>query len=137
MHLYDGHEIAFHTLTHPYIQELSNAELYRQLMSDKDNLEMIFGNEVRGFAVPFDYYDDCIARCAKECGFAYVRTSEYTGDFIPCTDFYHWKAGIYHIDPNLPNFVAEFLNTHLELAVCQILGHSYDLDTENLWDTME
>ena len=24
-----------------------------------------------------------------------------------------------------------------ELAVCQIVGHSYDLDTENLWDTME
>jgi hypothetical protein len=106
-------------------------------MSDKDNLETIFGNEVRGFAVPFDYYDDCIARCAIECGFAYARTSECTGNFIPCTDFYHWKAGIYHIDPNLPNFVAEFLNTHQELAVCQILGHSYDLDTENLWDTME
>ena len=27
--------------------------------------------------------------------------------------------------------------TDRELALCQIVGHSYDLDTENLWETME
>ena len=37
----------------------------------------------------------------------------------------------------MTNFVAAFLNTQEELAVCQIVGHSYDLDAENLWDTME
>ena len=37
-HLYDGHEIASHTLTHPYMQNLSDDELYRQLRSDKDDL---------------------------------------------------------------------------------------------------
>lgn len=136
-HLYDGHEIASHTLTHPYMQELSDAELYRQLKSDKDNLEKMFGKKVTGFAVPFDYYDDRIASCAKACGFTYARKSEFSGTFTPCTDFYHWKTSIYHIDPDLPNFVAEFLNTNEELAVCQIVGHSYDLDAENLWGTME
>ena len=30
-HLYDGHEVASHTLTHPYMHELSDAELYQQL----------------------------------------------------------------------------------------------------------
>lgn len=136
-HLYDGHEIASHTLTHPYMQNLSDDELYRQLRSDKDDLEMIFGKEVTGFAVPFDYYDERIAKCAMACGFHYARMSDCSGDFRPCTDFYHWKAGIYHTDPNLPNFVTEFLNIHEELAVCQILGHSYELDTESLWDTLE
>lgn len=136
-HLYDGHEIASHTLTHPYMQELSDEELYRQLKADKDNLETLFGREVKGFAVPFDYYDDRIAACAKACGFTYARKSEFSGTFTPCTDFYHWKTSIYHLDPDLPNFVAEFLNTREELAVCQIVGHSYDLDAENLWGTME
>ena len=98
---------------------------------------MAFGRDVKGFAVPFDYYDERIARCAKDCGFAYARMSECTHNYMPCTDFYHWKAGVFHLDPNLLNFVEEFLNTQQELAVCQILGHSYDLDTENLWDTME
>jgi hypothetical protein len=136
-HLYDGHEIASHTLTHPYMQELSDEELYRQLKSDKDNLEEMFGREVKGFAVPFDYYDDRIAACAMACGFTYARKSEFTGNFIPCNDVYHWKTSIYHVDPHLTDFVAGFLNTQEELAMCQILGHSYDLDAENLWGTME
>lgn len=136
-HLYDGHEVASHTLTHPYMHELSDGELYRQLKADKDDLEALFGREVKGFAVPFDYFDDRIADCAKACGFAYARTSELTGNFTPCDDAYHWKTGIYHMDPDLTNFVARFLNTDEELAVCQIVGHSYDLDAENLWGTME
>ena len=136
-HLYDGHEVASHTLSHPYMHELSDEELYRQLKSDKDNLEKLFDREVKGFAVPFEYYDDRIADCARACGFIYARESACTGNFTPCTDAYYWKAGIYHIDPDLPNFVARFLNTQEELAVCQIVGHSYDLDAENLWGTME
>lgn len=136
-HLYDGHEIASHTLTHPYMQNLSDAELYRQLKTDKDNLEALFGREVTGFAVPFDYYDDRIAECAKACGFAYARKSDCTGRFTPCTDPYHWQTGIYHIQPELTGFVAEFLHTQEALAVCQIVGHSYDLDAENLWGTLE
>ena len=136
-HLYDGHEIASHTLTHPYMQGLPDAELYRQLKQDKENLEQLFGREVKGFAVPFDYYDDRIASCAKECGFAYARTSECTGNFTPCADAYHWRTGIFHLDPGLMDFVADFLQTREELAVCQIVGHSYDLDAENLWGTME
>ena len=136
-HLYDGHEVASHTLTHPYMHGLTDAELYRQMKSDKENLEKLFDREVRGFAVPFDYYDDRIAACAKACGFAYARKSEFSGSFTPCADAYHWKTGIYHIDPELTNFVAAFLNTQEELAVCQIVGHSYDLDAENLWGTME
>lgn len=136
-HLYDGHEVASHTLTHPYMYNLSDEELYHQLKSDKENLEKLFEREIKGFAVPFDYYDDRIAECAKACGFAYARKSEFTNSFKPCPDSYHWKSGIYHIDDNLTNFVADFLNTEEELAVCQIVGHSYDLDAENLWGTME
>ena len=135
--LYDGHEVASHTLTHPYMHALSDAELYRQLKTDKDNLEKLFGRKIKGFAVPFDYYDDRISACAKACGFTYARKSEFTRNFTPCSDIYHWKTGIYHIDPDLTDFVAAFLNTQEELALCQIVGHSYDLDAENLWGTME
>ena len=136
-HLYEGHEVASHTLTHPYMHALSDEELYRQMKEDKENLEKIFDKEVKGFAVPFDYYDERIAECAKACGFSYARKSECTLSFSPCSDAYHWKTGIYHIDTNLTNYVADFLNTDEELAVCQIVGHSYDLDAENLWGTME
>ena len=135
--LYDGHEIASHTLTHPYMHELPEFEILRQLREDKRRLESIFGQEVQGFAVPFDYYSDLIARSAEVCGFEYARMSEFSLSYAPCTDWYHWKTGVYHIMPELVPFVEGFLKTEEELAVCQIVGHSYDLDTENLWETME
>jgi hypothetical protein len=135
--LYEGHEIASHTLTHPYMDGLSNEELFRQLGEDKGNLEAMFGRAVAGFAVPFDYYDDRIARCAEKCGFEYARTSDVSLSYTPCRDWYHWKTGIYHVMPELVPYVEGFLKTNEELALCQIVGHSYDLFTENLWDTME
>ena len=135
--LYDGHEIASHTLTHPYMHDLPEFEIMRQLGEDKQKLESIFGREVRGFAVPFDYYSDLIARTAQACGFEYARMSEFSLSYAPCTDWYHFKTGVYHIMLELIPFVEGFLETEQELAVCQIVGHSYDLDTENLWETME
>ena len=135
--LYDGHEIASHTLTHPYMYDLTEEALQRQLGEDRANLERHFGREVKGFAVPFDYYSDLIARCAERCGFEYARMSEFSLSYKPCTDWYHWKTGVYHIMPDLKPFVTGFLLTGRELAVCQIVGHSYDLDAENLWGTLE
>ena len=135
--LYDGHEIASHTLTHPYMHDLPEWEIMRQLGEDRENLQRLFGREVKGFAVPFSYYSDLIARCAESCGFEYARMSEFSGSYAPCLDWYYWKTGVYHIMPELTEFAAGFLNTDQELAVCQIVGHSYDLDAENLWGTME
>lgn len=135
--LYEGHEIASHTLTHPYMNELTEEELLRQLGEDRKNLERHFGREVKGFAVPFSYYSDRIAWCAESCGFEYARKSDFSLSYKPCTDWYHWMTGVYHIMPDLVPFVTGFLLTDRELAVCQIVGHSYDLDAEQLWDTME
>lgn len=135
--LYDGHEVASHTLTHPYMHDLPEFEILRQLGEDKNRLETLLGREVRGFAVPFDYYSDLIARSAEICGFEYARMSDVSLSYAPCTDWYHWKTGVYHIMPELVPFAEGFLKTDQELAVCQIVGHSYDLDAENLWETVE
>ena len=39
--------------------------------------------------------------------------------------------------PGFLPFVEGFFHTDEELALCQIVGHSYDLDAENMWETME
>lgn len=135
--LYRGHEIASHTRTHPYLFDLHGEALKSQLLEDKQNLEALFGVDIRGFAVPFDYYSPEIAQCARECGFEYARMSEFSHTYAPCRDWYFWKTGFYHIEPGLTDYVDGFFETEEELAVCQIVGHSYDLDAENLWGTME
>jgi hypothetical protein len=135
--LYDGHEIASHSLTHPYMSSLSRQEVLHEMSRDKENLERLFGREVWGFALPFRYYSDMIAQCARETGFRYARISEFKNDYHPWQDRYYWKCGFYHIEPGLWEYVEGFLQTHEELALCQIIGHSYDLDAEDLWDVTE
>ena len=135
--LYKGHEVASHTCTHPYLQDLHGEDLRHQLLEDKLALETMLGVEVKGFAVPFDYYSQEIADCARDCGFEYARMSEFSHSYAPCRDRYYWKTGFYHIQPGLKDFVSGFLETDQELAVCQIVGHSYDLDAEDLWQTMD
>ena len=39
--------------------------------------------------------------------------------------------------PKFVEFVEGFFETEEELALCQIVGHYYDLDTEQMWEKME
>lgn len=135
--LYKGHEVASHTLTHPYMSELTENEIMYQMGEDKKNLESLFQREIFGFAVPFDYYSDLIAECAKKCGFTYARTSKERYSYIPPEEYFYWAAGAFQIMPKFAEFVEGFFETDEELALCQIVGHSYDLDTEQMWEKME
>lgn len=135
--LYQGHEIASHTLTHPYMDNLSESEIMYELQADKANLEKLFSKGVKGFAVPFDYYSDLIEKCVKQAGFSYARISEESRSFIPQRDLYKWKATVFHTDSKLNELTQQFLETNEELSLFQIVGHSYDLDIENMWDRLE
>ena len=135
--LYKGHEVASHTLTHPYMSELTEEEILYQMREDKKNLEELFQREIFGFAVPFDYYSDLIAKCVKKSGFSYGRMSEERYSYAPPEEYFYWAAGAFHIMPRFAEFVDGFFETDEELALCQIVGHSYDLDTEQMWEQME
>ena len=135
--LYQGHEIASHTLTHPYMHDLSQREILHELQADKANLEKLFGREVKGFAMPFDYYSERIENCVRQCGFSYARISQESRSFAPQTDYFNWKATVFHTAPELEQLSRQFIETDQELAIFQIVGHSYDLDVEELWDRIE
>lgn len=137
LRLYDGHEVASHSLTHPYFEGKPRAFILREMGEDRENLERLFGREVRGFAAPFDYWSPLMAGCARVCGFEYARISRESRSYEPSTDYYNWPAGIFHLSPELDDFVDGFLTTKTELALCQIAGHTYDLDAENRWGRLE
>lgn len=135
--LYRGHEVCSHTLSHPYMESLSEGDIMRELETDKRNLQALFGREIQGFAVPFLYYSDLIADCVKRAGFEYARISEKTDSFDLPRDPYRWRGSKFHWDEDLEEFVENFLASDQELALCQLVGHSYDLDALDLWDTMD
>jgi hypothetical protein len=119
------------------MENLSRSETLWQLGKDRENLQRIFGWDIAGFAVPFSYYSQLIANCARDCGFEYARCSEERYSYTPPEDYYWWAAGSYHINPEFRQFAEGFFDAEEELALCQIVGHSYDLDAENMWEYME
>ncbi|MBQ6830632.1 MAG: polysaccharide deacetylase family protein, partial [Clostridia bacterium] len=50
--VYEGHEVAAHTLTHPLLTKLDEAEIIRQVEQDRLNLSDLMGYEVIGMAYP-------------------------------------------------------------------------------------
>ena len=135
--VYAGHEVASHSYSHPYFDHAEETEILKELGSDKFFLEELFGREVAGYATPFYFYSDLMSKCVQHCGFAYARISEESNDYSIPGDFYRWRGSKFHWDADLEDFVRGFLETDRELALCQIVGHSYDLDVLDLWDTME
>lgn len=135
--LYEGHEIASHTATHPMMETISEEEILEEMVSDKRKLEEIFGREVEGFALPFSYHDDRVYRCSRAAGFTYARISEVNPDFSIPEDLHRWIGTLFHLDDRMDDTVDMFLNTDRELAIFQPIGHSYDLDVYEKWDWFE
>lgn len=135
--LYQNHEVASHTLTHPYLSSLTEAQIMEEMARDKQNLEQLTGKPVLGFAGPFHHWGPEVVACAKGCGFEYARNAEERYCYAPPEEYYSWSAGSYHIMPGFQDFVEGFFHTDEELALCQIVGHTYDLDAEDMWDYME
>jgi peptidoglycan/xylan/chitin deacetylase (PgdA/CDA1 family) len=52
-----GHEICSHTVTHPFLTTLNDADLDYELRHSKEYLESIIGGPVRNFASPYGDYD--------------------------------------------------------------------------------
>jgi hypothetical protein len=123
------------------MQEKTENEIMKELETDKKNLEKLFGRQIKGFAVPFDYYSDLIESCVKKCAFEYARISEESLSFVPHKNseinYYRWKSTIFHLDTSLEKLTEDFIQTDEELALFQIAGHTYDFDTENMWDKIE
>ena len=135
--VYRGHEVASHTYSHTYLDNADESRILMEMGADKFFLERLVGREVAGYATPFYFYSDQMASCARHCGFAYARISEESNDYSISQDPYHWRGSKFHWDQDLMPFVKGFLETKQEMALCQLVGHSYDLDVLDLWGRME
>lgn len=136
--IYNGHEIAVHTLTHPSLTELSDDEIRREIAQDKANLESIFGCEVCGMAYPYGTYNDRVIAIAQECGIEYSRTVMDSYDFAPQKKLMEFRATCHHKNPKLWELLDEFLRYDgSEPAIFCLWGHSYEFDADDNWELIE
>lgn len=141
--IYDGHEIAAHTLTHPTLTRIDDAEVIRQVEQDRLALSELVGYEVRGFAYPGGgvNYDGRISDIIqKNTGVRYCRTTVSTHSFDLQSNLYEFKPTVYHhmeFDKAF-ELAQKFISVEADTPqLLYIWGHSYELDIRDEWGRFE
>ena len=134
-YIYDGHEIAVHTLTHPTLPKVEDdGEVIRQVEQDRLNLSDLAGYEVIGMAYPGGGVncDDRVAELIKNnTGVKYSRTITTTESFEPYTDIFQYKGTLYHHTQwdKLFEMGEKFISLKADTPqVFYIWGHAYEFD---------
>jgi len=134
-HIYDGHEVAVHTLTHPNLTQIDDDnEVLRQVEQDRLNLSALAGYEVTGMAYPCGGVNcnDRVANLIKNnTPIQYARTVATTQSFEPFDDLYQYQGTLYHHAQwdRLFDMGREFLELKTDTPkVFYIWGHAYEFD---------
>jgi peptidoglycan/xylan/chitin deacetylase (PgdA/CDA1 family) len=72
-----GFEIGCHSMTHPYLSDLPEAELKREIWDAKLQLEQIVHHPIEHFSCPGGRYDQRTLEMARKAGFKSVANSEF------------------------------------------------------------
>lgn len=144
-YIYEGHEVAVHTLTHPCLPKIEDdSQILRQVEQDRVNLSELVGYEVLGMAYPGGgkNCDDRVANIIKNnTPIKYARTVDVTKSFEPYEDLYQYKGTLYHhADWNiLFEKGREFLELKTDTPkVFYIWGHAYEFDIfPERWEQFE
>ncbi len=131
--VYDGHEVAVHTLTHPNLTRCDDAKIIRQVETDRLNLSELVGYEVVGMAYPCGGVnnDDRVAAIIKKnTGVKYSRTITTTSSFDLQENLYRFNPTTYHLDfEKMMQLGREFVALKPETPkIFYIWGHSYEMD---------
>lgn len=139
--IYQGHEVAVHTLTHPALTEQTDDEVIRQVEQDRLNLSELVGYEVTGMAYPGGLYDDRVVSLLRDkTGVRYSRTIDNNGSFDVQSNLYQLQPTVFHQDYDKMFALAEeFLSMKAEKPqIFYIWGHAYEQDIGNdKWTRLE
>jgi peptidoglycan/xylan/chitin deacetylase (PgdA/CDA1 family) len=72
-----GFEIGCHSITHPYLSDISDFELGREIVDAKLQIEQILGHTIEHFSCPGGRYDERTLETARRAGFRTVANSRF------------------------------------------------------------
>ena len=134
-HIYNGHEVAVHTLTHPNLTGIEDDnEVVRQVEQDRLNLSELVGYEVLGMAYPCGGVnnDDRVAEIIKNnTGVKYSRTITNTDSFDIQDNLYRFNPNVYHIleYDRLMEMGRRFVELEADKPqIFYIWGHAFEMD---------
>ena len=140
-HVYEGHEVASHTLTHPNLPPLAEEEIVRQVEEDRLKLCELCGYEVVGFAYPGGKFDRRVSEIIRnKTGIKYCRTVISSHSFSLQENLFEFNPTVYHHAEwdKLFELGEKFLSLKAdEPSVFYVWGHAYEFDIHNSWDRFE
>ena len=141
--MYEGHEVASHTLTHPNLTTLSPSEVLRQVEEDRAKLSELVGYEVQGFAYPCGGINSnkVVADLIKnKTGVKYARTIVHSYNFDIQKDLFLFRPTVSLTKDKdiILKLCDDFLaDDSQDVKLFYIWGHSYELDVDDDWEFFE
>ena len=139
--VYEGHEIATHSVTHPDLTKLSDDEIVREIEEDRIRLSELAGYEVIGHAYPYGTSDRRVADILEtRTGVKYARTVRSTHNFDIQTDLQLFNPTVYHHREwdEMFRLGEEFLKLKTDdPKLFYIWGHAYEFDIHDDWKRFE
>jgi peptidoglycan/xylan/chitin deacetylase (PgdA/CDA1 family) len=143
-HVYAGHEIAAHTLKHPFLPEIEDEkEIIRQVEEDRLALSELAGYEVVGFAYPgggINHNKRVADIIRQNTGVKYCRTTDSTHSFDLQSDLFEFNPTVYHHKEwdKLFELGEAFLKMETDRPqIFYVWGHAYELDIRDEWGRFE
>src|SRR5258708_11065666 len=82
-----GFEIGCHSMTHPYLTDLDDLQLHREIIDAKSRLEEIVGRPVHHFSCPGGRWSPVVSTMARRGGYRSVATSRIAVNHPTCNPF--------------------------------------------------
>lgn len=142
--LYRGHEVACHSLTHPYPDRLPITAWTQEIWQDRLKLEQLSDSMVKGLSYPYGIYNSAVVAAAQSCGIVYSRTTKSTGKFMIPEDFMMWHLTCHH--STCMEYADKFFQpwgwndeeqVFYDNRIFYVWGHSFEFERENNWSLIE
>jgi len=134
--LFQNHEVACHTLTHPFLDKEPEEIVLHEILEDRRRLEELMGYPIKGMALPFGAYDQRTLRLIKKCGIVYSRTTNSHFSFKLPSSFLEWHPTC-HPKVNLIETWKRFLNDDSPDKLFSLWGHSHEFARDDDWNKIE
>lgn len=141
LHLYrdSGMEVAVHGLHHPFWNKIPRGMASYDIVTDRVNLETLFGRIIRGSAYPFGATSESAVSVLRDAGIVYSRTTVSTERFDLPSDWLRMPATCHHNNPRLSELCDRFLTQNVKYnpILFYLWGHSYEFDDNDNWSVIE
>lgn len=132
--VYADFSIANHSLTHPYLTDLTMPDLQREIAESRRLLEDLLQQPVRGFCYPFGAYNALVQEVVRNTGHIYARTVIEVETLLPSSDNFAFGVSCWF---NHPQFWQRYEQAKAANSGFLFWGHSYELVNESMWAELE